>query len=191
MIPRETLTLVRLVASLCPAMRVEEHTAEAWHLVIGDIDAEDAVAAVRAIAARKPFIAPADIVEQVAAIRARRLDAANHVFEPRPDETPEQQAERLRDERRAAASNVIPFRPRLQLAAPAGPVQLPASIAKLVGDVRAARDHPALKIRCPWEACHAPAGRWCEKHGGDGRGKRPVTGFLHPSRVEAARAQAS
>lgn len=192
MIPRETLNLVRLVANLCPAMRVEEHTAEAWHLVIGDLEAEDCVAAVRMVAARKPFIAPSDIVEQVKTIRSRRLDEANHVFEPRPDEDPRQQIDRLAAERRTAASNVLPFRPRLALPAPAEPVQLPPTIAKLVGDVRAARNHPALAITCPWEACRAQAGRWCEKHTGSGHlGKRPVTGFLHPSRIDAATPAAS
>jgi hypothetical protein len=184
---RETLNLVNLVAHLCPAMRVEDGTDQAWHMVIGHLEAEDCVAACRLIAARKPFIAASDIVEEVKAIRSRRLDAANHVFEPRIDEDALQANTRLALERRRAASLGASAPGRLMLTGPDRPVRVPPTIGKLVADVRAARNHPALKLKCPWQPCHAQPGDWCRKHTGAGHIEhRAVTGFLHPGRVEAA-----
>jgi hypothetical protein len=92
----------------------------------------------------------------------------------------------MRRERELAASGQLPAQPmRLALGVgQGGPVQLPPSIAKVVGHVRETRQHSALKTTCPW--CRAIPGKWCEKRQGASQGPVPVAGFLHPSRCEAA-----
>lgn len=61
----------------------------------------------------------------------------------------------------------------------------PSPLAALIAKVREARENTARKIACPW--CHAAPGQWCERwQGGAKPGKKLVTGFLHPSRCEAA-----
>lgn len=184
---RDTLNLVDRVAHLCPAMRIETETWKAWHDVIGHLDAEDALAACRQIAARKPFIAPADIIETVETIRRKRADAAGHIFEPRDGESDADAMQRLRHERALAASGQLAAQPLRLALAPGqnGPVRLPDTIAKVVGKVREARENPARKIPCPVAWCPAQAGQWCERRQG-GNGTQPVAGFLHPSRCEAA-----
>lgn len=58
-------------------------------------------------------------------------------------------------------------------------------LAALIARVREARENLARKIACPW--CRAAPGQWCEKwQGGAKPGKTAVTGFMHPSRCEAA-----
>ena len=66
MTPTETLTLVRLTCALWPAMRLDEHTPDAWHDVLGDLPADLALAAVRRLAkVSRGYIGPADIRREV------------------------------------------------------------------------------------------------------------------------------
>ena len=45
MTPTEAVDLVELVASMCPAMRMEPKTGEAWYLLLGDLDFTEALTA--------------------------------------------------------------------------------------------------------------------------------------------------
>lgn len=81
----DMVRLLAVVAALSPAQRIDTHTADAWHAVIGDLAAADALEAVRVVARRQPYIAPADIAAQVAATRAARLAEADRTFAPTCD----------------------------------------------------------------------------------------------------------
>lgn len=68
MTPPEAVQLVRIVRQLWPSMKIEEHTPDAWHMVLDDIELGDALKAVRHLArSRSGYIAPADIRRRVAA----------------------------------------------------------------------------------------------------------------------------
>lgn len=71
MTPTEAVDLVELVAAMCPAMRMEEKTGEAWYLLLGDLDYPEAVAAAAAVGRTARFITPADIRAQIQATRTR------------------------------------------------------------------------------------------------------------------------
>lgn len=72
--PTDTVRVLRVVGAMCPAQRIDEHTAEAWHEVLGDLRVEDCVAAVRELGGREAFISPADIRGEVRRLRRTRLD---------------------------------------------------------------------------------------------------------------------
>lgn len=72
----EAVQLVALVASISPAMRIEDTTADAWHLVLDDLRLADCVEAVKRIARRERWIAPADIRAEVRVVRDERIDRA-------------------------------------------------------------------------------------------------------------------
>lgn len=68
MTPTETVRLIAVISQLWPSMRLDEHTPDAWHVVLDDITLDDALAAVRYLArARTGYIQPADIRRQIAA----------------------------------------------------------------------------------------------------------------------------
>lgn len=68
MTPTQTVKLVAIIRQLWPSMKVDEHTPDAWHVILDDLAFDDALAAVRHLArTRSGYIAPADIRRQVAA----------------------------------------------------------------------------------------------------------------------------
>lgn len=68
MTPTDAVRLISIIKPLWPSMRLDEHTPDAWHVVLDDITLADALAAVRHLAkARTGYIQPADIRRQVAA----------------------------------------------------------------------------------------------------------------------------
>lgn len=78
--PTETVRLTRIVASIAPAQKIDEYTADAWQPVLRDVPMVDALEAVRRLAQRQPFIATSDIVAEVKVIRRDRLDRADATF---------------------------------------------------------------------------------------------------------------
>ena len=70
MTPTETVMLTRYVAACCPQQAMDEYTPDAWHDLLGDLDLATAKAAVAAVARRQPFVAPAEIRAEIAAMRA-------------------------------------------------------------------------------------------------------------------------
>lgn len=69
----EAVTVCRVVAAMCPAQKLDEHTPDAWALVLDDIRLADAQDAVVALGKRQTFISPAEIRAEVARIRSRRI----------------------------------------------------------------------------------------------------------------------
>lgn len=70
MTPTETVMLCRLVKALCPQQAIDSYTPDAWHEVIGHLDLDECKRAVISAARRKPFIAPAEIISEIAAVRS-------------------------------------------------------------------------------------------------------------------------
>lgn len=67
----DTVKLTRTVRALCPHQAMDSYTPDAWHVVLGHLDLADCMAAVAEINGRQPFIAPSDIVREIAAQRGR------------------------------------------------------------------------------------------------------------------------
>lgn len=191
MTPQELAVLGRYVKALCPAQKFDEYTPDAWLMVLGEFEFEDCKTVLPRIAQGRPFIAPSDIATAVRELRARRHESANLIYEPRPDEGVSDFLARARGANRDAASgNVIPIRPGIAL--PPGQAALPPpSIANVVQQVREERagKHPALAVACPWEACSAQVGAWCEKRTPSSSKPKAVPGFVHPARCDAVGAQ--
>lgn len=82
----EALLLCRYVRACCPQQAIDEYTPTAWADLLDDIRLEDAKVAVRTLAGKQPFIAPAEIRGEVRRIRSKRI--ADHVpLTPPPDLT--------------------------------------------------------------------------------------------------------
>lgn len=74
MTPTEAVALTRYVKACCPQQVIDEFTPDAWHDLLGDLDANDCLAAVREVTKRQPFIAPAEIRAEVNRVRRDRLE---------------------------------------------------------------------------------------------------------------------
>lgn len=74
MTPTEAVALCRLVKACCPQQQVDEFTPNAWHGLLEDLRQEDCLTAVKALGRRQPFIAPAEIRDEVRRIRNDRLE---------------------------------------------------------------------------------------------------------------------
>lgn len=85
MTPTDTTRVLALVAAACPAQAIGEHTAEAWHLVLGHLDYADAAAAVVEVAKREPFIAASAIVQEARRLKAARLAQVSPLAVPDAD----------------------------------------------------------------------------------------------------------
>lgn len=79
MTPRETVVLCRYVKACCPQQQVDEYTPDAWHDLLGDLELADCREAVKTIASRQPFVAPAEIRAEVRRIRTQRLEGFQYV----------------------------------------------------------------------------------------------------------------
>ena len=121
MTPKECVALCRLVQAACPQQAIDPSTPDAWHQLLDDVRAEDAVVAVREIARRQPFVSPAEIRAEVRRVRGRRLEVAGELTPPRdldPDDVAGYQAW-LRGARRSAADGHVEPPPLGLVSAPA------------------------------------------------------------------------
>lgn len=75
----ETVKLTRYIKAVCPQQAIDDFTPNAWHDLLGDVAYPDALAAVQIITGRKPFVAPAEIRDEVRRIRTSRLEGFQYV----------------------------------------------------------------------------------------------------------------
>lgn len=179
----EAVDLVNLATQVCPAMKLEERTIEAWYLVLGEYPMADCVAALRAVGARQTWIAPADIATAVREERRDRLDRANLVYEPRDGESVAEQHRRLAAMRHQAASGrALPSQPALALVAGSG-APAPDEVVDMLGPLRAAlaARSRVLAVACPW--CGAQPRTACEI---PGTGRPLARAAAHDARVQVA-----
>lgn len=73
MTPIEAAVLCKFTKAACPQQAIDEYTPDAWAELLDDIRFEDAKVAVKAIAKRQPFVAPAEIIDEVKRTRADRV----------------------------------------------------------------------------------------------------------------------
>lgn len=86
MILEEVKALVETVSALCPAQKTNEFTAEAWHMILADVNATSALAAVKELGTTRRFIAPSDIVTW---IEQDTSGAMQKAIIPAPDVNPD------------------------------------------------------------------------------------------------------
>ncbi|TDB76802.1 hypothetical protein E1264_38095 [Actinomadura sp. KC216] len=182
MTPIEAVVLCRYVKACCPQQQIDEYTPDAWHDLLGDLALDDCKAAVVQVARRQPFVAPAEIREEVRQIRNDRLEAAP---ESPPPVDPNREADyrrALTEIRYAVAGGRMPFR------AIEGGRARGAGPSKTWRETRSSEDADrtlAQTVPCPVEWCPARAGEPCRS----GPLAAPMTGW-HPSRLMAARTEA-
>ena len=75
----ETTKLCKAIAVIAPAQKFEADTPAFWAAILASISYADARQAVINLGARVPFMAPADIIAEVKAIRAKRLEGVDRL----------------------------------------------------------------------------------------------------------------
>jgi hypothetical protein len=70
---KEAAALCRLAKAACPQQAIDEHTPEAWFMLMGNVRFEDARDALVAITQRQPFVAPSEIIAEVRRVRGKRI----------------------------------------------------------------------------------------------------------------------
>ena len=82
MTPDETLHLCRIARGMCPQQAFDEYTPDAWHLLLKDVRAEDAMQGLIELARTSPFVSPAEIRQQVKRIRSKRIAEVGDLIPP-------------------------------------------------------------------------------------------------------------
>ena len=174
MTPDETLTLLTIVASACPAMRMEETTPDVWHAILGHLDYADAEQAVIHLGRSQRWIAPSEVIAEVRTIREARLArAGNELANNPPPPDPIAWPARLRAQF-AAVANRRDITPAIT-----GPAPTRGCPPEL-RDLRAQQRVGAMSVTCPW--CHAIPGELCVV---PGTRQRLRDAGVHPARIEA------
>lgn len=178
MTPTEAVKLTRYVRACCPQQHIDEYTPDAWHDLLSDLDLNDCHAAVVAITRRQPFVAPAEIRDEVRRVREQRLAAAP-IPPPAadPDDEYAYKAALVKITRQIAGGR-MPFR------AIAGGKARSEPTAEFK-NARSGEDRDrvlAQSIACPVEWCNALPGEPCRP----GHDLPPLKRW-HPSRLGAAR----
>lgn len=123
MTPEEVVMLAAYVHALCPAQKIDQYTPDAWCDVFDEVpfSLADCREGAARVAARQPFVAPAEIIAEVRKIREGRLD--DFQYEPAAGETGRESIARRRLQVAACANRQRPAvltiagRPRPELQA--------------------------------------------------------------------------
>lgn len=186
---QEATALCAYVRQLCPQQRINEFTPDVWGDVLGPYDATEARAAVVAVASRQPFVAPAEIITEIRARRAERIELANIVVDGDPAHTGAESAAALREIIRAAGDGLTgpsSIRDALgageRLALPPGDDHGPyegraAAVRAAIGKMPAGRDTSKDPRGRACRRCGAAPGNSCTA--GKRRLREP-----HPVRLE-------
>ncbi|MEU1506473.1 hypothetical protein [Kitasatospora sp. NPDC005748] len=177
----EAVILARYVRALCPQQKFDEYTPDAWYDLLQDYDLQACKQAAIELGRRQPFIAPAEIIEEVRHARAGRLDYFQ--YEPDPNETSRQFTRNLRAQ---IADTLDGYRPPAltHAGSPRPVLELTASVGHNVPEAwepPATRIRSALDIACPNPNCRAAVHKPCKTPSG-----RRMAGY-HGTRVDAAK----
>ncbi|MDT0567876.1 hypothetical protein RM704_10410 [Streptomyces sp. DSM 3412] len=189
MTEEEAVQIAEYVAAACPAQKFGEYTPDVWGEILAPYAVDEARAAVIAVARRKPFVSPAEIVTEIRERRAERIELANVVYNGDPTETGAESAASVRALIRAAADGLTG--PRSigmslgvgdRLALPPGDDHGPyegraAAVRAAIGKMPADRDASQDPRGRPCRRCGAAPGNSCTT---GGRRRRDV----HPIRLE-------
>lgn len=173
---QETAHLLGVIA-LTDQRKLSDELTQMWHVILGDIRIEDALAAVvqhRAESAE--WIQPAHIVRLVRIERSRRT--ANIVYEPVEGETGREYCDRVGALYRAAANGMTEPQTIGRALSLSAPAKAPVEIEAAIEARRAVRT--ARAVTCPVSSCKASPGNPCSV-----AGKPSKSNFVHPGRVTA------
>jgi hypothetical protein len=78
----EAVMLCRYAKAACPQQQFDEYTPDAWSDLLSDLRFVDCQLALKTVVQRQPFVAPAEVRDEVARIRSRRLSDYGPIPEP-------------------------------------------------------------------------------------------------------------
>lgn len=180
---KEVEVLVRIVESNCPAQKIDSFTPLAWHPSLAGIDAEAAIRAVGELSKRLSFIGTREIVEEVARVEHRRMQAAipTAIVQADPDDVGAYKRELDRVIRDIGTGRVFPHLLELGAAEPvgrtAGWIEGRAAMSGHSVEFLERRAR-ANTVRC--DRCGEPVGRTCTFGG-----VALTQSEAHPERLEA------
>ena len=196
MTEEEAVQIAEYVAAACPVQKFGEYTPDVWGEILAPYAVDEARAAVIAVARRQPFVSPAEIVTEIKARRAERIELANVVYDGNPLETGAESAASVRELIRAAADGLTgPSSIRASLGA-GDRLALPPGADHGPYEGRAAAARAAIgKMPSSREGSSDPRTRGCRRCGAapgsscttGGRRRRDV----HPVRLEDAQRAAA
>lgn len=192
--PREAVLLTRYVRALCPQQKFDEYTPDAWYDALRHLDLDTCQQACATISRRQPFIAPAEIIDEVRGMRRARLE--NFAYTPPAGDSDPNYLARLRGQINAVASGRVPATSNAPMLE-GGPHPMVVRALESVGqhvpindtapDVASVRRAGPLGIECP--TCKALIGRPCRTPSGKNRPTHPAR-KTPANTAEAQRAQA-
>ncbi|MGW3847142.1 zinc finger domain-containing protein [Streptomyces fagopyri] len=192
----EAILLLEYVSAACPAQRIGEHTPDVWGELFEPYALDEARAAVLVVARQQPFVAPADVIAEVKARRAERIELANIMVDGDPTLTGAESAAALREIIRAAGDGRTgPSSIRAALGA-GDHLALPPGDDHGPYEGRAAAARAAIgKMPAGRDVSKDPRGRACRRCGAapgtscttGGRRRRDV----HPIRLEDTQREAA
>ena len=109
----EAIKLCRFAKAACPQQAIDEHTPEAWFLLLGDLRFVDAKDGLVKVTRTQPFVSPAEIRAEVKRIRAKRLTEYGPLPDPPADLDDRDFPAWLREIRRRIADGEPVTRPAL------------------------------------------------------------------------------
>jgi len=186
---QEATALCAYVHQLCPQQRFNEHTPDVWGDVLAPYALDEARAAVVTVASRQAFVAPAEIIAEIKARRAERIELANVVYDGNPLETGAESAANLREIIRAAGDGLTgPSSIRASLGA-AERLALPLGTEHGPYAGRAAAARAAIgKMPANADQSTDPRGRACRRCGAAPGASCTTAGRrrqdVHPIRLE-------
>jgi hypothetical protein len=158
--PSQAVVLVGIIHATFPAMKVDEYTPDAWEPILLPLGFDEAKAAVAGLGARMRFIAPADIVAELA---AKRRDLLERTPDAVPDCDPDDTAgyiRALREGRYRTARGLARTRPVAALTSRAfRSVPRPDSARQLPASGRRSELPKWATVVCP--ICEALPGDLC------------------------------
>lgn len=80
----EAVILCRFAKACCPQQQFDAYTPDAWFELLGDLRFEDCKEALTRVVKRQPFVSPAEIRDEVKAVRADRLKQFDRLFKYAP-----------------------------------------------------------------------------------------------------------
>ncbi|MFJ5638696.1 hypothetical protein [Streptomyces sp. NPDC093223] len=189
MTEEEAVQIAEYVQAACPAQKFGEYTPDVWGEILAPYNVDEARSAVIAVARRQPFVSPAEIVIEIRARRAERIELANIVIDGDPELTGAESAAALREIIRAAGDGREGPSSITRSLGAADRLALPPGADHGPYSGRAAAARAAIgKMPADRDVTKDPRGRACRRCGAapgascttSGRRRRDV----HPIRLE-------
>jgi hypothetical protein len=79
----EAVVLCRFAKACCPQQAFDAYTPDAWYELLRDLRFEDCKAALTTVVKSKPFVSPAEIREEVARVRNKRISDYGVIPDPK------------------------------------------------------------------------------------------------------------